>query len=93
MLSSGYTPVDMIYNIVEDVEILEEIPLEFYCNCSKERFARGILSLGANEIKEMIDEDKTQETTCHFCGSKYYFTKEDLEEIYKLAKEKECKTC
>ena len=56
MLSSGYTVEDMIYNIAEDVEILEKIPLNFRCNCSKERFARGILSLGAIEIKEMIDE-------------------------------------
>ena len=43
--------------------------------------------------KEMIDENKTQETTCHFCGNKYYFTKEDLDDLYKIAKEKECKTC
>ena len=93
MLSSGYTVEDMIYNIAEDVEILEKIPLNFRCNCSKERFARGILSLGAIEIKEMIDENKTQETTCHFCGNKYYFTKEDLNDLYKIAKEKECKTC
>ena len=93
MLSSGYTVEDMIYNIAEDVEILEKIPLNFRCNCSKERFARGILSLGAIEIKEMIDENKTQETTCHFCGNKYYFTKEDLDDLYKIAKEKECKTC
>ena len=93
MLSSGYTVEDMIYNIAEDVQILEKIPLNFRCNCSKERFARGILSLGAIEIKEMIDENKTQETTCHFCGNKYYFTKEDLDDLYKIAKEKECKTC
>ena len=93
MLSSGYTVEDMIYNIAEDVEILEKIPLNFRCNCSKERFARGILSLGAIESKEMIDENKTQETTCHFCGNKYYFTKEDLDDLYKIAKEKECKTC
>ena len=93
MLSSGYTVEDMIYNIAEDIEILEKIPLNFRCNCSKERFARGILSLGATEIKEMIDENKTQETTCHFCGNKYYFTKEDLDDLYKVAKEKECKTC
>ena len=34
MLSSGYTVEDMIYNIAEDVEILEKIPLNFRCNCS-----------------------------------------------------------
>ena len=38
----------------------------------------------AEKIKEMIDENKTQETTCHFCGNKYYFTKEDLDDLYKI---------
>lgn len=86
MLSSGFTPQDIIYNICEDVEILDTTSIEFYCGCSKERFARGILSLGINEIKEMIDEDKVQETICHFCGEKYYFTKEDLTELLSIAK-------
>lgn len=81
MLSSGFTPQDIIYNICDDVEILDITPIEFECRCSKERFARGILSLGKDEIKEMIDEDKTQETICHFCGEKYYFSKKELEEL------------
>ena len=88
MLSSGYEPKDIIYNIVDDVEILDEVSLEFRCTCSKERFANGIFSLGADEIKEMIDENKPQETVCHFCGNKYVFDKSDLEDIYKLALEK-----
>lgn len=86
MLSSGYTPQDIIYNIVEDVEILDTIELQFTCNCSKERFARGILSLGTDEIEEMIQEEKTQEAICHFCGEKYYFTKEELTELFHIAK-------
>lgn len=86
MLSSGFSVEDIIYNICEDVEILDKTPLEFRCNCSKKRFARGIVSLGEEEIKEMIDENKTQETICHFCGEKYYFTKEDLQTILEEAK-------
>ena len=40
-----------------------------------------------NERKEMIDdEDEQVETICHFCGEKYYFSKEELREILKLTK-------
>ncbi len=88
MLSSGYTAKDIIYNIGDDIEILDEIKVKFSCNCSKERFAKGIISLGTDEIKEMIDENKTQEAICHFCGNKYYFTKNDLNALYDIAKEK-----
>lgn len=86
MLSSGYSLIDIINNIGDDVEILDETKVSFCCNCSKERFARGIISLGKVEIKEMIDEQKTQEATCHFCGKKYYFTKEELEKLYEESK-------
>ena len=81
MLSSGYTPEDIIYNIAEDVEIVDTVDVEFRCNCSKERFARGIMSLGSDELLDMINDNKEIETTCHFCGEKYYFSKEELIEI------------
>lgn len=89
MLSSGYTPTDIIYNIVDDVEIIETIPVSFQCSCSKERFARGILSLGKDEIQEMMDENKTQETICHFCAKTYLFTTDELKDLYEIAKNKE----
>lgn len=92
MLSSGYTPEDIIFNIADDVEILTKTPVNFRCNCSKDRFARGIISLGACELKEMIDENITQEATCHFCGNTYVFTNEELRSMYdNLAKRKDCK--
>ena len=45
MLSSGFSPVDIINNLAKDAQILSETKVEFKCNCSKEKFARGILSL------------------------------------------------
>lgn len=93
MLSSGYTPEDIIYNIADDVEILTKTPVEFKCNCSKDRFARGLISLGDLELKEMVDENITQEATCHFCGNHYLFTHEELKKMYETLisrKENKC---
>lgn len=81
MLSSGYTPEDIVKNIAEDVEIIDTVDVNFKCNCSKERFARGIMSLGSDEITEMIAENKDIETTCHFCGNQYMFTVDELKEL------------
>lgn len=78
MLESGLTLEDIIKNIDNDAIILETMPVEFKCNCSKERFASGIVSLGKKEIEEMILEDECAETICHFCGNKYYFDKDEL---------------
>lgn len=88
ILSSGFTPKDIIQNIAEDANILEEIKVNFKCNCSYDKFARGILSLGSAEIKSMIDEDGVADTTCHFCGNTYHFSKEALTALYEEAKAK-----
>lgn len=85
MLSSGMTIEDIIHNISEDAEILEKVPVEFKCNCSKERFERGLISLGRKEIEDIIKEDGEADTVCHFCNTHYLFTKEELEEIAKKA--------
>ena len=86
MLRSGLTPEQIVTNIADDAKIIETIPVEFTCNCSKERFEKGILSLGYDEIEAMIKEDGKADTVCHFCGNKYHFSKEDLEKIAEEAK-------
>jgi len=37
----------------------------------------------------MIDENKPQETICHFCAKTYLFTTDELKELYTVAKQKE----
>lgn len=85
MLSSGFTPEDIINNLAKDAKILSTTPVDFKCNCSKEKFAKGILSLGSKEIKEIIDEDKEANTTCHFCGNDYHFDFDELTSLYEEA--------
>lgn len=62
-------------------KLLEEMPVSFKCDCSKERFAEAIKSLGEDEIEQMIEEDGGAEAVCHFCRKKYQYTIEELEEL------------
>ena len=48
---------------------------------SREKFEKGLISLGEQEIMDMIEEDGKADTVCHFCGNKYHFSKDDLEHI------------
>jgi molecular chaperone Hsp33 len=61
--------------------ILEERPLRFHCPCSKDRFTRGLITLGPDEIKDMLNTDAGAELICHFCNERYEFTNADLQEI------------
>lgn len=83
MIQRGLKPEEILEGIFGEgnVEILEKIPVKFECNCSKERFAEGILGLGVKEIQEIIEEDGKAETQCHFCLETYSYSKSELEEL------------
>ncbi|WP_442597400.1 Hsp33 family molecular chaperone HslO [Neobacillus sp. D3-1R] len=88
LIEKGLTPEELLFELLgkENVKILEEMPIMFKCTCSKERFADAIVSLGIEEIQQIIDEDEQAEAHCHFCNAKYQYTKEELEELRDQAK-------
>lgn len=83
LLESGETPEQILNRIVGEANsnILEEMSVSFTCDCSKDRFGDAIVTLGADEIQEMIDEDHGAEAVCHFCRTQYEFSEEELEEL------------
>ena len=70
-----------------DFEILTKNDISYYCPCNKDRFFRGIKSLGAKEITDIINEDGKASVTCRFCKKTYDFTKNDLEKMLKQINE------
>lgn len=58
--------------------------LRYYCNCSKERFARALLLLGEKELSELSDGISP---VCHYCNTEYHFSIEDLQELIQVLKE------
>ncbi|MGN0328914.1 MAG: Hsp33 family molecular chaperone HslO [Lachnospira sp.] len=87
MLQEGMTPEDILEHILGDMDlkILDTIPAEFYCNCSKERVGKAVISIGKDEIQSMIDEGEPIEVNCHFCNSHYMFDIDELKEMLKVA--------
>lgn len=87
MIDQNMTPEEIIKEITDgDYQLLETKPLSYECNCSKEKFARGIISLGKNEIEDIIKTNESIEVNCNFCQKKYTFDKKDLEDMLNKAK-------
>lgn len=63
--------------------LISDLGIEFRCDCSKERFADGLASIGKVELDKIIEEDGEANTKCHFCNQEYDFSKEELLEIRK----------
>ena len=89
LLDSGKTPEDILAMITDgmDFEITDHIEPSYYCNCSKERVQKALVSLGKEELTSMIEEGKTIEVHCDFCNRYYYFT---VEELGTLMEEADC---
>lgn len=78
---------DIIKLIFEDnYRVVEKMNVKFKCRCSKNHFASGIVSLGKDEIKDILETDKKAEVVCHYCGNRYVYDEKDLEIILKGAK-------
>lgn len=87
MVRQGMTPENILNEVLGtgNVKILEEMPVQFQCQCSRERITNAIASLGTEEIQDMIETDGQAEAECHFCNEKYHYTKENLETLLEEA--------
>ena len=64
-----------------DLEITDTLPVEFACNCSKDRVRKALISIGREELQSMIDDGETIEVNCHFCNKNYNFTVDELKQM------------
>lgn len=87
LLDVGNTPERILEHILGDFgcEINDRLPARFYCNCTKSRVEKALISIGKKDIQEMIDDGKPIEVNCHFCGKNYTFEVEELKEILEKA--------
>lgn len=88
MLDEGMTPELMADKVLEglDYEVLDKFGTKFYCDCSREKVEKVVISIGKKEIQSLIDEDKPAQVHCHFCNTDYEFTKSELQALLKKAK-------
>ena len=64
---------------------LDELPLQFCCDCSRERVEGALIAMGRKELGSLMEQEETTEVTCHFCNAAYRFTREDLMRLLQSA--------
>ena len=62
-------------------QVLDRLTPVYRCDCSRERFARGLISLGKKELTALIEEDHGATLDCHFCNKRYRFDEAQLREL------------
>ena len=86
-LDAGLSALELLKEVLSefDLEVLETSPVEYRCYCSHERVSRALISMGEQELTDLIEEQGGAELTCQFCDKVYNFSREDLENLLKSA--------
>jgi molecular chaperone Hsp33 len=83
MLRQGLEPGQILAQVFEDLEfrVLDRVPLQFYCPCSRQQTEGMLLSLGPAELQQLVDERETVEVVCEYCRCDYGFSREQVEAL------------
>ena len=84
VLDMGFTSKEIIERyLLKGLEplFLEEVGVQYKCDCSKQKFTEGLSLLSEDDLKEMIKAGKDINVNCHFCNSDYKFSVDELKTI------------
>ena len=77
----GLEPLEVLRRLYheEEVRVFDPKDLRFGCTCSRERIANALMTLGEQELREVLAEQGGIETQCHFCHTRYAFPALEVE--------------
>lgn len=83
LIADGLTPRDILEKVFSGVvlEYLAEEEWRFDCGCNKEKLEKLLISLGKEELEDMLKKQGQAELRCHFCNEHYTFDKTELERL------------
>ncbi len=79
-LSKGMTAEELLREVLAgfDLDLLEAVPVEYRCYCSRERVLQAVLSLPEEDLAELRADGKEVEVRCQFCDRVYAFPPEEV---------------
>ena len=83
MLDQGMTPEDILGHVLGTLGVvfMETTEVSYKCYCSRERVTSALISLGKEELAEIVQEGKTFPVSCQFCDTIYDFTPGDIKDL------------
>ncbi len=82
-LNQGVSAEELLGLVLGDFQLekLETVPVAYRCYCSRERMRTALVSLGKQELLDIIAEQGRAEMTCQFCDAVHVFEREELEDL------------
>ena len=70
-------------------QVLERRETRYACDCSRERVERALITLGRDELGDMIATQHGAKVDCHFCNRRYEFSEGELRALLASATSRE----
>ena len=85
ILEEESTPEHLLETVLKgfDLQVTSTEEVSFYCNCSRERFERGLILLGREELESIVGDGRDIDLTCQFCSRSYTFTPDQVRSLLK----------
>ncbi|MBR7142830.1 MAG: Hsp33 family molecular chaperone HslO [Clostridia bacterium] len=82
-IAEGMTPQQMLEALLKDIpfDLFDELEVGYRCPCTRERTERALISLGRQQLQELIDNDHGAQLTCRFCDNVYDYSEEELKKL------------
>ena len=83
ILAENDDPEALLRTVMSDFEmkILETSPVSYRCYCSRDRVERAMISMGKEELKDILQQQGSCDLTCQFCDAVYHFSGEELQNL------------
>ena len=82
-LQGGMDAEGLLRAVLSDfeLEVLDRHNVEYRCYCTRQRVERALISMGRQELSDMLAEQGEADLTCQFCDNIYHFTRQELETL------------
>ncbi len=85
MLAKGMTLEEICEQTLKSFEMdkLDETKIHYACTCSKKKYEKALITLGAEELKSLPLTNGFVETVCPYCSKKHLFTPSEIDNLSK----------
>ncbi len=83
---TGEEIIDMVLSGIE-YEMFDEFDVEYRCTCCRDKYKTALIGLSEDDMAELRATGEPIETNCRFCGDKYVFQLDEIDEARRAARE------
>jgi molecular chaperone Hsp33 len=77
-------PRQLLHNLFheEEVHLFDPLPLHFECTCSRDKVERTLITFGADDLEDLLQQEGSIKVDCEFCNQHYSFDRADVARLF-----------